>query len=153
VTSTPCATPKRPFSSDRVAVFLIDSSAWIEYLRRTGSPANLEVRRLLQEEPAEVAITEPVIMELLAGPTAPRVVAQLELLVSGLALLAVDPVLDYRGAAVVARAARQRGRPVRSLTDCLIAVVAARTAASLVHQDRDFDQIAECLPDLRLHPR
>lgn len=130
---------------------LVDSSAWIEYLRGTGSPVHLEVRRLLHEEPGEVAMTEPVIMELLAGPTYPRVVAQLERLVDGLALLSVDANLDYRAAAAVYRAARQRGSTVRSLVDCLIAVVAARTDAMLLHRDRDFGQLAECLPDLRLH--
>jgi predicted nucleic acid-binding protein len=41
---------------------------------------------------------------------------------------------------------------VRSLVDCLIAVVATRTDAMLLHRDRDFGQLAECLPDLRLHP-
>lgn len=131
---------------------LVDTSAWIEYLRRTGSPAHLEVRRLLHDEPGTVALTEPVIMELLSGPTEPRVVAQLELLVDGLPLLQVDADLDYRAAAAVYRAARLRGRTVRSLLDCLIAVVAARTGTVLVHRDRDFDVLAECLPDLRVHP-
>ncbi len=29
--------------------YLVDTSAWVEYLRATGSPANLEVRRLLRD--------------------------------------------------------------------------------------------------------
>ncbi len=132
---------------------LVDSSAWIEYLRCTGSPAHREVRRLLREEPGEVALTEPVIMELLAGPTDPRIVARLERLVDGLPLLAIDADLDYRAAATVYHAARQHGRTVRSLVNCLIAVVAARTGALLVHRDRDFGLLAECLPDLRVYPR
>jgi hypothetical protein len=33
---------------------LIDSSAWIEYFRATGSPAALKVRRLLSEEHGQV---------------------------------------------------------------------------------------------------
>lgn len=130
---------------------LVDTSAWIEYLRRTGSPAHLEVRRLLQDEPDTVVLTEPVVMELLSGPTDRRVVAQLEHLVDGLPVLPVDARLDYRAAAAVYRAARTQGRTVRSLVDCLIAVVSARTGAVLVHQDRDFTLLAECLPDLRVH--
>jgi predicted nucleic acid-binding protein len=132
-------------------MFLIDSSAWIEYLRRTGSATHLEIRRLVHEVPADVATTEPVIMELLAGPTDPRAVAQLEKLIAGLPLLPVDAFVDYRTAATVARAARQRGQNVRSIVDCLIAAVAARTGALLVHQDRDFHLLAECLSDLHLH--
>ncbi|MFN2497376.1 MAG: PIN domain-containing protein [Pseudonocardiaceae bacterium] len=69
-----------------------------------------------------------------------------------LPLLPIDAHLDYRAAAAVYRAARRRGRTVHSLVDCLIAVVATRTGTALVHRDRNFGLIAECLPDLRLHP-
>ncbi|MPZ64412.1 MAG: PIN domain-containing protein [Pseudonocardiaceae bacterium] len=131
---------------------MIDTSAWIEYLRRTGSPANVEVKRLLQEEPGSVVVTEPIVMELLAGPTDPQLVATLERLVDGLRVVPVDAELDYRAAATVYRTARQRGRTVRSLVDCLIAVVAARTGAVLLHRDRDFRVLAGCLPDLQVHP-
>ncbi|MQA15007.1 MAG: PIN domain-containing protein [Pseudonocardiaceae bacterium] len=131
---------------------MIDTSAWIEYLRHTGSPANVEVKRLLQEEPGDAVVTEPIVMELLAGPTDPHVVAKLERLVDGLPLLPVDAELDYRAAATVYRTARQSGRTVRSLVDCVIAVVAARAGAVLLHADRDFGVLAECLPDLRVHP-
>ena len=129
---------------------LVDTSAWIEYLRGTGSPAHLEVRRLLREEPGQVALTEPVIMELLAGPADHRVVTRLEQLVDGLPLICVDAALDYRAAAAVYRATRLSGRTVRSLVHCLIAVVAERTGTVVVHRDRDFDVLAQSLPDLRV---
>ncbi|WP_028932064.1 type II toxin-antitoxin system VapC family toxin [Pseudonocardia asaccharolytica] len=129
---------------------LIDTSAWVEYLRRTGSPANAEVRRLLREEPGAIATTEPVIMELLAGATSEPAFAKLQVLTGGLRLLPVDAALDYRDAAVVYRAVRAAGGTVRKILDCLIAVVAARTGATLVHRDRDFDALAPALPDLRV---
>ena len=129
---------------------LVDTSAWVEFLRRTGSAANLEVRRLVHEEPTNVALTEPVVMELLAGASSPQALAQVETLVAGLPLLAVEAVTDYRDAAVVYRAARARGETVRKVLDCLIAAVAVRTEATLVHRDRDFDVLAGVLPDLRV---
>ncbi|GAA5152248.1 type II toxin-antitoxin system toxin ribonuclease VapC11 [Pseudonocardia eucalypti] len=132
-------------------MFLIDSSAWIELLRNTGSRTHLELLRLTREHPSELAITEPVILELLAGPTNHVKLAKVEKLVAGLRLLPVDAEIDYRAGAAAARAARQVGKPVRSNLDCLIAAVAVRTGASLVHQDRDFTLLAEVLPDLRLH--
>jgi predicted nucleic acid-binding protein len=131
--------------------YLVDTSAWIEFLRRTGSPTNLEVRRLVHELPSRVALTEPVVMELLAGPTAPDAVARLEKMVSGLPLIPVDALVDYRTAAAAFRAVRLGGNTVRSLVGCLIAAVAARTGALLVHQDHDYDLLAEVLPDLRVH--
>ncbi|GAA1221271.1 PIN domain-containing protein [Pseudonocardia alaniniphila] len=79
---------------------LIDSSAWIEFLRATGSRANLAVRELVQQRPHEIALTEPVVMELLAGAADERAFAQIEKLTSGLPLLSVDVVEDYRDAAL-----------------------------------------------------
>jgi predicted nucleic acid-binding protein len=131
-------------------VELIDSSAWIEFLGCTGSRAHLEVRRLMLESPGVVATTEPVVMELLAGATNERNFAKLQRLTDGLRLLPVDAALDYRDAAVAYRAVRSNGDTVRTMLDCLIAAVAVRTGATLVHRDRDFHLLAEALPDLRV---
>lgn len=128
---------------------LIDSSAWIEYLRGTGSPAHQEVRDLLADRPADIVTTEPIVMELLSGANSPTAFAQLDRLTSGLRLISVDNAVDYRCAAVMHRAVRTRGQTVRRLLDCLIAAVAVRTGATLVHRDRDFDVLGHCVSDLR----
>jgi predicted nucleic acid-binding protein len=124
--------------------YVVDSSAWIEYLRRTGSPVNLEVRRLIGAG-ADVCLTEPVIMELLAG-AGPRTIDRVERLVSAFPVLPVDATLDYHEAAKVYRTVRSSGCTPRSLIDCLIAAVAARREATVVHGDRDFRVIAERYP-------
>jgi predicted nucleic acid-binding protein len=131
-------------------VELIDSSAWIEFLRRTGSRANVEVRDLLRQHPGDVAMTEPVAMELLAGATSDRAFEQIDKLSRGLRMLSVDASVDYRDAAIAYRAVRRSGHPVRKTINCLIAAVAVRTGATLVHRDRDFDLLAAALPDLRV---
>jgi predicted nucleic acid-binding protein len=131
-------------------VELIDSSAWVEFLRRTGSRANIAVRELLRERPGDVAMTEPVIMELLAGATGDRAFQQIDKLSRGMRLLPVDASVDYRDAAIAYRAVRRGGHTVRKTMDCLIAMVAVRTGATLVHRDHDFDVLAAALPDLRV---
>ncbi len=62
--------------------------------------------------------------------------------------LDVDPRIDFDVAAGLYRATREAGNPVRSLMDCLIAAVAVRTGAAVVHQDRDFDVLAAVAADL-----
>lgn len=47
-------------------MIVVDTSAWIEHLRATGSPTHLTLRSLLSAQ-ADIAVTEVVIMELLAG--------------------------------------------------------------------------------------
>ncbi|MBV9514636.1 MAG: PIN domain nuclease [Mycobacteriaceae bacterium] len=123
-------------------MILIDTSAWIEHFRATGSAAAEEVRRLVSAETDQIAICEPVAMEILAGATDDNAHTKLEQLVNGLPSLRLDSAVDFRAAAAIYRAARQSGQTIRSLTDCLIAAVAIRHGARVVHRDVDFDVIA-----------
>jgi predicted nucleic acid-binding protein len=121
---------------------MIDTSAWIEFFRATGSAAAVEVRRLLSEEPDQVAMCEPVAMEILSGVSDDSTHTKLERLVNGLPSLNVDSSIDFRTAAQIYRGARRAGRTIRSINDCLIAAVAIRHDVRIVHQDNDFDVIA-----------
>jgi predicted nucleic acid-binding protein len=123
-------------------VILIDTSAWIEYFRATGSAAAIEVRRLLSEEADQAAMCEPVAMEILSGVSDDSTHANLERLVNGLPSLTIDNAVDFRAAAQIYRAARRAGRTIRSINDCLIAAVVIRHGARIVHRDSDFEVIA-----------
>ena len=128
-------------------MILIETSAWIDYLRAAPTPVRVTVRELLGSD-ADVRITEPIMMELIAGSTRNEVAV--EALVNGLPLLPIDPALDFRAAGDLFRASRANGHPIRSLLDCLIAAIAIRHGATLLHKDRDFDFLAEISP-LKLH--
>lgn len=129
-------------------MILVDSSAWIAYLRGAEGPVVERLDRLIDDE-AAIAITEPVVMELLAGARRPQEQSRIEVLVNGLPLLPLQPVADFRDAADLYRASALNGHPIRSMTDCLIAAVAIRRDVPLLHQDRDFAYLAEISP-LRL---
>jgi predicted nucleic acid-binding protein len=126
-------------------VILIDSSAWVEFLRGTGSPLHLSVRDALAHD-RDVACTEVVAMEVLAGATDEADRDRLRRLLYRFALLTVAGLWDYEAAAELYRLCRQRGKTVRKLTDCLIAVVAIRNDAQLLCDDSDFLAIASCAP-------
>ena len=125
---------------------LVDTSVWVDYLRGRGSVATRRLRTRLALPSPEIVTTEPIAMELLAGPTAPAVVEQITRLVDGLPTVAVQPVLDYRSAAAIFRATRLHGRQVRNLSDCLIAAIAIRSDTLLIHRDADFEAIAAVTP-------
>lgn len=129
-------------------MILVDTSVWIEYLRDTDDPVVAELERLFSEG-ADLRVTEPIIMELLAGASMPRREAIITQLANGLPLVPIHPVLDYRTAAQIFVASGRNGHPIRSLGDYLIAAVAIRGGAELFHRDRDFGYIAELAP-LRL---
>ena len=123
-------------------MILVDTSAWIEYFRATGSTAAIEVRRLISDEERQIAMCEPIAMEILSGAANDNTYVMLERLVNGLPSLSLDNAIDFRAAADIYRAARRAGKTIRSINDCLIASVAIRHGARIVHRDADFDVIA-----------
>ncbi|KJL22057.1 Ribonuclease VapC11 [Microbacterium oxydans] len=129
-------------------MILVDSSAWIGFLRGLDSPVVERLEGLIGSG-AELAITEPIIMELLAGAKRPRELARVDALTNGLLLAPLVPMTDFRDAAELYRASSANGHPIRSMTDCLIAAVAIRRGLPIVHDDRDFTFLAEISP-LRL---
>jgi hypothetical protein len=123
-------------------VTLIDTSAWIEYLRRTGSQANLRVRSLLDRQDP-IATCDVVVLELLAGARSDVHHAELRALLNRAHHLAVRPLFDYEEAARIYLSCRREGVTPRSLTDCLVAAVALHTGTPLLHADSDFNRMAE----------
>ena len=119
-------------------MILADTSAWVEYLRATGSSAHLRLRELIAGQ-GELATTEVVVMELLAGAAAQEEVAHLRRLLGRFELLPVEGLADYEAAADLYRRCRAGGETVRKLTDCLIAAVALRHGATVLHRDLDFE--------------
>jgi predicted nucleic acid-binding protein len=129
-------------------VILVDSSAWVEFLRATGSRVHLRLRSALQEG-VELASTEVILMEILAGARDDEDRDRLRRLLFGLDFLAVEGPADYESAAELYRLCRWGGETPRKLSDCLIATVAIRNDAELLCEDADFFVIARHAP-LRL---
>jgi predicted nucleic acid-binding protein len=119
-------------------MILVDSSAWIEFLRDTGSPVCERVDRLLDDP---IATCHPVRMEILAGARDEAHLAQLRRLLARAELITTEDA-DYEQAAALYRACRRRGETVRRLIDCLIAAHAMRVDVPILHADADFDVLA-----------
>ncbi len=131
-------------------MILVDSSAWVEFLRATGSPVHLRLRSALKEK-ADLASTDVVVMEILAGARDNADRDRLRRLLYGLRFLVVEGPTDYERAAELYRLCRSGGETPRKLTDCLIAAVAIRNEAELLCEDTDFLTIARHTK-LRLAP-
>lgn len=122
-------------------MILVDSSAWIEFLRATGSSTHQRLRSALQQGVA-LASTDVIVMEILAGARDDADRDRLRRLLYGSEFLAVEGPADYEQAAELYRACRAAGETPRKLTDCLIATVAIRSDAELLCEDADFLTIA-----------
>jgi len=122
-------------------VILADTSAWVEYDRATGSRIERRLTSLVESD-GPLAVTEPVLMEVLAGARTDRREADLRRLLLRFELLAVEPVADFEAAARIYRRCRGVGVTPRGLIDCLIAAVALRSGASLLASDIDLVRVA-----------
>ncbi len=125
-------------------MILADTSAWVEYDRASGSAVHLRLAELI-DTAGPVAVTEPVLMEVLAGARDDRREADLRRLLGRFALLRFDAVTDFDGAVTIYRRCRAAGVTPRGMLDCMIAAVAWRAGATLLSHDADIDRVARVI--------
>ncbi len=123
-------------------MILADTSAWVEYDRATGSAVHRRLAALIAADEL-VAVTEPVVMEVLAGARNAERESDLRRLLRRFHLLAFDATADFDGAVRIYRRCRAAGVTPRGMVDCLIAAVAWRSGATLLAQDADMLHLAE----------
>lgn len=123
-------------------MILADASSWVEYDRATGSAVDRRLTGLIAEGDL-LAVTEPVLMEVLAGAGTDQREQDLRRLLSRFELLAFDPVADFAAAARIYRRCRRSGVTPRGMVDCMIASVAWRCRAVLLSHDPDLSRVAE----------
>lgn len=122
-------------------MILAGTSAWVEYDRATGSPADLRLAELL-ERPRTLAVTEPVIMEVTADARDDQREDDLLDLLARATLIPFDSAADFHAAARIYRHCRANGITPRGMIDCMIAAVAARSGATILSHDADLIFVA-----------
>ena len=123
-------------------MILADTSAWVEYDRATGSAVHRQVAQLITAD-GPLAVTEPVMMEVLAGARSDQHELDLRRLLLRFTLLRFDTASDVDAAARMYRRCRAVGFAPRGMVDCMIAAVAWRHDASLLAQDVDLQRLGQ----------
>ena len=122
-------------------MILADTSAWVEYDRGTESEVDRRLTELVESD-GPVAVTEPVIMEVLAGARDDRRETDLRRLLLRFELLGFETVSDFDSAVRIYRRCRAAGVTPRGMVDCMIAAVAWRRHATLLAHDLDIGRVA-----------
>jgi predicted nucleic acid-binding protein len=125
-------------------VILTDTSAWVEYDRATNSAVDRRLTALIEND-GPVAVTQPVVMEVVAGARDDRRETDLRRLLVRFELLSFDAVADFDGAVRIYRRCRAAGVTPRGMVDCMIASVAWRREATLLAHDADMDRVARVI--------
>lgn len=120
---------------------LVDSSACIEFFRGIDSAASAAVREAVAT--ATITVTEPIVMELLAGRVNVHQRRATRNFLAGAHVVQVGGMATWEHAAAIYWACASGGSTIRSQIDCLIAAVAIRENIEVLHADRDFDEIAK----------
>ncbi len=118
-------------------MILVDTSIWVEMLNgKIG-------KRISEEQLFNFVTCGPVIQEVLQGlrPTL-RADAFRDAFLALPVLTDPLPKSLFLAASDIYRVGRDKGRTIRSSTDCLIAAIAIENRVPVWHRDRDFDAIA-----------
>ena len=125
-------------------MILADTSAWVEYDRNTGSHADQRIAELISDD-GPLMVTEPVLMEVLAGARSDARQDDLRRLLLRFDLAHFDAVADFDAATRIYRRCRQSGVTPRGMVDCMIAAVAYRRDLALLAWDADMFRVAEVI--------
>ena len=123
-------------------MILVDTSAWVEFDRATDSPVDQRLTDLINGDVA-ISVTEPIIMEVVAGARTATRERDLRRLLSRFELLCFDPVVDFDAAARIYRSCRRAGITPRGMIDCMIVSVARRNHAELMAADIDLERVCQ----------
>lgn len=131
-------------------MYLVDTSAWIGYLRERDTAATRYFTGMLDRgEP--FGITGAIYQEVLQGAASEADFGRLaEYLDTQRFYHPRASVLSYREAARLYLRCRRAGVTMRGTLDCLIAQVALEHGLLLVHDDGDFRDMARGVPELQV---
>jgi predicted nucleic acid-binding protein len=131
-------------------VIVVDTSVWVDFFAGREDEAHVaELLRLIDDD-AGVALTDVIYSEILQGLRSDHTVRRVEQRLDAFDILRLHTLDDFRQAAALYRQARGSGRTIRRTLDCLIAAVCVREDCAILHNDRDFDHLAE-VTDLVVH--
>ena len=123
-------------------MFLVDTSAWIEFFRK-GS--QLDLGSVVDLD--EIVTCLPVIQEVLQGFQDERAFRIASESMRGFPIVESPMRAELFDEAVsLYRSARRLGVTVRSGMDCIIAACAIRHGLTVLHHDRDFDHLTKVSP-------
>ncbi len=125
-------------------MIIADTSAWINFLRNAQGESSAPLRAAMNE--GRLVLCEPVHAEIMAGAREHEM-GWTERTLAAFTLIPTERS-DWENAATVKRMASRRGRTVPDLIDCLIAGIAIHHDATVLHDDSDFELIAEVFPML-----
>lgn len=125
---------------------IFDTSVWINFSKGIENPQALMLEDYLKNSPRLIFLTPTVLQEFLMGLRTEKDVFKYQSQFSYLNLFKPDWEKTSISAAKLYFDLRKKGVTIRKSTDCLIAQIAIENDVLLVHNDTDFELIAQNSP-------
>jgi predicted nucleic acid-binding protein len=123
---------------------LVDSSVWIDFFNHRSNPQTDFLETLVNQE-KDLCVCGIIYSELLQGIRDDAQCKHVQAVLDNLIYFEHSKPL-FLQAAHLYRRLRKTGITIRNPVDCQIAAVCLQHGLSLLHNDRDFDQIAKYFP-------
>ncbi|MCL2637929.1 MAG: PIN domain-containing protein [Oscillospiraceae bacterium] len=130
-------------------MILVETSVIIDYLKGNETPKSLLFDKIITND-LDFCISALTYQEVLQGAKNEKEFEQLKSFFSTQIIISLPAEKSFfEQAAGIYFSLRRAGKTVRSTIDVIIAMQAIDGKHILLHDDRDFDAIAEMLPDLK----
>ncbi|MBI2981039.1 MAG: PIN domain nuclease [Deltaproteobacteria bacterium] len=126
-------------------MILVDTSVWIDFLSGRNSSFRHELHRLISTG-TDVALTGIILQEILQGIRGDLDCRRTERHLREFTYLPLKEPDTFLKASEIYRECAKRGRKIRKPVDALIAAQAIEAGSELLHNDRDFEQVASVSP-------
>jgi predicted nucleic acid-binding protein len=120
---------------------IVDTSIWISYYNSVTDEYSELVNRLIDED--EIIVLPVILQETLQGIKKDKFFSLTKELLLSYHYLKLDPVQSAIRAAELYRFLRKKGTTINKPNDCLIAAICIENDIPLLHNDKDFDNIAK----------
>lgn len=126
---------------------LVDTSVWIDWFSdRSDTNQQTNLLEVYFTQGIAVCITNVILQEVLQGIRKDKDYEVTKHTLLNMSMLQLDPVEAAVGAAQLYRTLRKKGVTIRKPNDCLIAQYALFYDMPILHNDSDFEQIAQHTP-------
>ena len=123
-------------------MIVVDTTIWIDFLNGRDE-SHVDHLAAMIDADAGIALTDVTLTEVLQGIRDEAQVRIVDERLCAFDVLRLESLDDFRRAAELYRAARRQGVTIRRTIDCLIASVCIREQVPIMHNDVDFDRLAE----------
>lgn len=124
-------------------MILVDTSVWISFFNKEDSRAAKRLKRLLESE-EDLCLTDLILVEILQGIKDDNLFEEIKNYLLTFPILRARNLDTFIHAAQIYRLCKKKGKPVKKTIDTIISAVALENGVEILHQDKDFEQIASC---------